>query len=212
MADTKQKQSGRTTPKGTKPDSLVRLQEKKGLVKRINVYLDSEVHEEYEQAQAQHQMLDRRAFRDGITTEAIHKIEQRYEAAKAAEDNNVVTMVLMRPVVHDEDGKELRGRAAYEYLLSQFQPSEEDIAEYREQHANDDPDGVPAYSADMAPHLISACLTDPVMSPEEVEETLEEWTFVEYMQLFSAAMQCSTGTQLGSLGKESGVMSAFTRS
>ncbi len=212
MADTRKKVNGRTTPKGTMPDGMVRLQEKKGLVKRIPVYLDNEVHEEYEEAHAQHLMLDRRAFRDGITDEAAIKIEQRYEAAKLAEDDNVVTMVLMRPVVHDEDGKELRGRAAYEHLVSQFQPSEEEIAEYRELHEKDDPEGVPAYSADMAPHLISACLTDPVMSPEEVEETLEEWTFTEYMQIFSAAMQCSTGTQLGSLGKGSGVMSAFTRS
>ena len=211
MADTKIKQNGRTTPKGTQPASLERLQEKKGLVKRIPVYLDSEVHEEYLDAQGQHQMLDRKSFRDGITTDAIHRIEKRWEAAKLAEDTNVVELVLKRPVLVVE-GKELRGRAAYEHLLAQFQPSEEEIAEYREQHATDDPEGVPAYSAEIAPYLISACLTEPEMTPEQVESTLEEWTFTEYMQIFSAAMQCSVGTQLGSLGKGSGVMSAFTRS
>jgi hypothetical protein len=215
VADTRK--NGRTTPKGTNPNSsprpttLDRLQSKKGIVRRIPVYVDTEVHEEYEAAQAALLRLDTRAVRDALTDEAVQRIQDRYDKAKVAEDENVAMLVLQRPEVTDEDGHQLRGRAAYEHLLSQFAPNEEEIAEYRAQHEADDPDGVPAYSADIAPHLISACLLEPKMTPEQVEEELSEWTLSEYMAVFGAAMECSTGTQIGSLGKGSGVTSAFTR-
>lgn len=169
---------------------LDRLRTKKGLVRKIPVYLDSDILQEYEDAQAEAE--------DGAEDD---RVKERLAAAQAALDSTTVTMVLRRPevVYEDEYGvtRTLRGRQAYEWLMENHPPTDAQNAESQEIHKVNAP-----YNADtFAPALISACCEDPVMTPEEVDELISEWTLPEVMVVFSAAMEICNSSQVGPLGK-----------
>jgi hypothetical protein len=220
---TKKSTTGRTTPKGTRPaaptktgqqyaNTKDRLATKKGIVRRVPIYLDSEAQDRFEKALNEYRRLDLRSVREAMTVEAVQRIQQELLDATEALKEQTVTLTLRRPVVTDEDGKVLKGRRAYEWLLEQYPPGDDDVEEYRKSFP-DDPDGQPLYNADtFTPALISACLEEPVMTPEEVDDMIGEWSMVEVMTVFNTCMECSHGSQVATLGKGSGVMSAFTRS
>lgn len=175
---------------------LDRLRSKKGLVRRIPVYLDSEVLRDYEEAQADVDMAEEEEQRSAAL--------ERLASAQAALEAVTVTMVLRRPEVVYEDeygvSRTLRGRQAYEWLMQNHPPTDEQNLESQEAHKVNAP-----YNADtFAPALISACCEDPKMTPEEVDELISEWTLPEVMVVFSAAMEICNTSQVGPLGKGSG--------
>ncbi len=181
----------------TKVPVLDRLKSKKGLVRRIPVYLDSEAILAYEEAQAE---VDDLTEDDSRRPEAVGRLAE----AKAALGESTVTLVLRRPEVtyDDEDGvtRTLRGRQAYEWLMENHPPTDEQNAQSQAEHSVNAP-----YDADtFAPALIAACCDDPKMTPEEADELISEWTLPEVMVVFSAAMEICNTSQVGPLGKGSG--------
>jgi hypothetical protein len=232
------KTTGRTTPRGTRPpvseakgprsgSTLDRLKSKKGLVRRLPVYLDSEVTAEFEDAKAAFDLLSNEMVRARTSDDEATAIVDRYKAAAEAMAENTVTMVIRRPIIrlvgegedercldHDEEPDEddgpvrtLKGRLAYEWLMEAHPPTDEQKAEELERSGSEAP-----YNADtFAPALIAACVEDPAMSPADADEMLAEWTFTEAMTVFTTCMEVCTGTQIASLGKGYGGMTASTK-
>lgn len=223
MGSAPTKSTGRTTPKGTRPkqrangngnanlNTLDHLRSKKGIVKRVPIYLDSEVQERFEEAVQAYARLDLKSYRDSLTDEAIKRIQQELIDATEELKQNTVMLTIRRPVCDDDDGRTLKGRRAYEWLLEQHPPTDDDVAEYRKSFP-DDPDGQPLYNGDTFPDaLISACLEEPAATPDEVAELTADWSQTEVLQIFNTCMECCHGTQVASLGKGFGVTNASSR-
>lgn len=205
--------SKRTTQKpktAHRPATADRLRSRKGLVRRLPVYLDSEILEEYMDAKGEADLLASSTSVSARTSdEARAAVAERLASAKAALEETTEYMVLRRPIVHyvDDDGVErtLKGRLAYEWVINQHPATPEQNAESQKEHGQDAP-----YNADtFAPAIISACLEEPEMTPEEVDELLGEWTLAEAMQIFSAAMEVCNASQVDTLGKGYGRTTGF---
>lgn len=182
-----------------KPPTFDRLKSKKGLVRRVPVYLDGEVQEEYEAAKIELDLLNNPAVAARTPEANKSAAVARYDAAKAALAEVTVTIVLASPRVTTDDDppRHLKGRQAYEWLMAQFPPSEEDNAKHREAHGVDAP-----YDADaFAPAIVAACAREPELTATQVDELFSEWTYNEVMAVFTAAMEVCNASSIGSLGK-----------
>jgi hypothetical protein len=191
------------TSQKAKKQTLDRLRSKKGMVKRIPVYLDSEVLQEHEAAKQALAVINDPASK--ATEEQRATVQVRFDQAEADLRENTVTLVLRRPVVKYKeempDGsyveRTLKGRPAYEYLIEQHPATDEQNAESQEKFKQDAP-----YDADtFAPALIAACCEDPEMTAEEVDDLLSEWNLLEAMTVFNACMEICNSSQVGSVGK-----------
>lgn len=227
------KATGRTTPKGTQPAGLTafdRLKSRKGITRRLPVYLDSEITDEFEAAKGEFDDLNSNEILKRRTSEERQgEIVARYQAASAAMEDNTLTLVLKRPLIHvqeDEDGDEvvvptaapdgttrtLKGRQAYEWIVSAHPPTDEQLEEWKAENSDREgaPTAQPPYDPNtFAPALVSACMVEPDLTAEQVMELMDEWTITEAMTLFHTAMEICNGTQIASLGKGSGGMSGF---
>jgi hypothetical protein len=222
---TAKKAGGRVTPKGghpsnrAKPATFDRLKSKKGIVRRLPVYLDSEITAEFEEAKADFdQYHENDILRARTADDVVQAAVDRYQAAAEAMVDNTVTLVLRRPEIVDDEGHMLKGRLAYDWISEQNPPSEKQMAEWdkenRDEEGNLKPEAQrspePPYNPDtFAPALIAACLAEPVLTPEQVDELISEWSYLEAMTLFEVAMEVSNGSQIASLGNGSGGIPNF---
>ena len=184
-----------------RPATLDRLKSKKGITRRIPVYLDGDLVDAFREAEAE--------WIKATTDPVLSKdqdlrdvLKTAMEEAKEALDEQTDWLILKRPVI-TVDGEELRGRKAYEWLISDNPPTEAQNEENQKQYKQDAP-----YNADTFPAaLISACLDEPRLDTKEVAELIEEWSTPEILNLFAIAMEVSNTNQVGYLGKGSGGMS-----
>lgn len=219
MGATQKKAGGRTTPKGTIPASFDRLKTRSGLIRRVPINLDSDAVDRYREAEEALAELENELLRKRKSPAEIDAIVAELAAAKQALDESTMTLVFRRPVIHvtgdPDDGEfftesagdgtttEKKGRQAYEWLVSHHPPTEEDNAESQRDHGVDAP-----YNGDaFAVSLIAASCFEPRMKRDQVEEIYNEWSQVEILTMFAAAMEVSTGHQMASLGKGSGTTS-----
>lgn len=191
-----------------RPATFDRLMSKKGVTRKIPVYLDADTQEEYVAAEG--------AYLNSLTNSDMDEddraeLKTAWEAAKEALEETTDWLTLKRPVVtvpvndDEPDGPkhELRGRRAYEWLTEHHPPTDEQNVESQKEHGVDAP-----YNADtFAPALISACCVEPQLTPDQVAALIEEWSLTEVFTLFTTAMEVSNSNQVGSLGKGSGRMS-----
>lgn len=203
------KAGGRTTPAGTRPpakqaDPLTRLKNRKGITRKLPIYLDSEVQEEFEAAKAAwDDLVSNDIVRQRTPEDERERIAARLKTAAEAMAENTIYLHLRRPeveMVHDDGTKQtLRGRAAYEHLLKVHPPTDEDTALIKQLHG--DEAEAPYGALTFMPALISACCEDPVMTPADVDDLTSEWTQTETLTVFGTCMEICNGSQIATLGK-----------
>lgn len=95
------------------------------------------------------------------------------------------------------------GRKAYEALINEHPPTEEDHETLRKEMGKEGDKKVKAdFSFDtFAPALIAASLADPDLSAEQVGELFEEWNNQELIELYQAAMSCNNTRRVAALGE-----------
>jgi hypothetical protein len=204
---TPQKKNGLEQPIRKAP-TFDRLKSKKGLVRKIPVYLDGETLEEWEQAKIEVDLLGNPSVAQRLTDEQKQKAHDRLDQAKVALDETTEWVTLRSPhITTDEDPpRQLKGRLAYEWLISQHPASEEDNAKHKEEHGVDAP-----YDADtFAPAIVAAC-ADGDLTVEQWDDLFSEWSFSEVMNVFTTAMEVCNASQVGDLGKGFGAMLGSTR-
>lgn len=93
------------------------------------------------------------------------------------------------------------GAEEFEALLHAHPPTKEDIATARRKGQSP-----PRFGDTFGPAFVAACLTEPVLSPEEVAVIWKDpaWSFEERDALFAAAWVANQVRQMPDLGKESG--------
>lgn len=92
------------------------------------------------------------------------------------------------------------GRKRYEELIAMAPPSDELIEDHKNRELPE-----PAYDAEvLAPILIAEACYEPVMTPEQVQELLDEWNINETLPLWTAALEVCTANRISQLGKGSG--------
>lgn len=210
----------------SRPSTTDHLQ-KKPLERRVRVYLDDEPIFALEEARAElaaveadaRQVYEQRfaRVRSAAATAAelvdidrglMAEMEQACEPArKAVADAEAAVLeasrvyTLRSPHI-ERDGKPLRGRRAFEQLIAEHPPSDDDHDDARK--AIGRPEALARWHADtFTPALIAACCADPALTVEQATEMYEEWTDGEISEIFAAAIAVSQGTRQVDLGKAS---------
>lgn len=175
---------GRTT-EPNRPQPADHLPKKQARRTRCALLLSEDAAEALEEAQ-------RDLFLAGEDPERLAAAQARYDAAQA--DVEKATLVLHFRGI---------GRKRYDDLIDEHPPTEKQLAKYRERKAEEarkplaEREYVPAPAFDLetfAPALISAALTDPVWTPEQVDEFFSgpEWNVGEIQLAFNTAMDAQT--------------------
>jgi hypothetical protein len=104
------------------------------------------------------------------------------------------------------------GRKAYQALIEEHPPTEEQKKQYQTEHGME----APYDQETFAPALVAACAYDSdgelIWTVEEAEEVFEEWNSSEIVTLFQAAIQCNSARRVTDLGKASGSTRSFGKS
>lgn len=118
----------------------------------------------------------------------LERLEYEVRAAEEAVRASTAWFVFRKPTP--------QGRKRYEKLVDAHPPTEEQIAE-----ATAEGREKPPYNSEtFAPALISFACAEPVLTIEEATELLEDWSFTECAELFSAALAVCTGRRSVNLG------------
>lgn len=164
----------------SRPATFDHLKKKKPLEKRVPIYLDDETVERMQLAEQMH------------STMPNEETQAELDAASAALKESTVTMVF-RSI----------GRKAYEKLVSEHPPTDEQIAE-----AEKDNEPKPAYNIDtFAPALVLKSCVEPKMTEDEVlvifegDDETPAWNTTEILEIWLAALEVNTQRRVVSLGK-----------
>jgi hypothetical protein len=171
-----------------KPPTFDRLKKKAPLEQKVTVVVDAELFESYEQATS---ALERAK----LLNEPTEELEAAATAAEEALRQDGVETLVFRSI----------GRKAYDALVEEYPPTEEQITEYRADNPQRDGSpgkGKPAYNIEtFAPALIAASCVEPEMTVEQVTELFDGWTSVEIQELWVAALAVNTQRRVVKLGK-----------
>lgn len=166
---------------------------KKAIHKNVWICMDSEV-----------------AERHALSEEELRRVERR--ANTRPEDAAAQDELAEAKKAHDKITEELRdqsvqfkfkslGRKKYEQLLMDHPISDEDIK--RAERAGQDPSSL-SWGQSFAPALVAACLVEPELTFEQVNEIFEdsdEWNGAETLLLFSTALEVNQTRAVPNLGK-----------
>lgn len=202
---------------------------KKPLEKRVTVFLDdgpiealeearaeledaeAEASEEYERRlklarnapsiPSAAEILTIEAGLDATRTEKLAPYRDAVTAAEEAVRNASQEFVFRSPKI-ERDGKEIRGRRAFETLVGEHEPTDEDHDDARKMTGQSE--ALAGWHSDtFIPALISACASSPTVSVEQATEMYEEWNDAEVGDLFQASLLVSRGVRQVDLGKSS---------
>ncbi len=127
-------------------------------------------------------------------TAAKREVEEARKALQDAYDEQVEATVEMR--------FRSIGRRAYEEILDQHKPSEEQRKEAEEKNTTVNYDYTTFPAA-----LVAACCIEPKMTEEDALDLYNEWNYSEFSVLFNAALECCTTRRVGDLGNVYGTTS-----
>jgi hypothetical protein len=172
-----------------------RLKKRSRPTKKLAVYLDEEASAEV--AFLEPEVKRARALLHPDNDRLTELAEQLKEAeAKRDASREILTFQAV-------------GRKTYRKLMDQHPPTEEQIAEFVEHQAKapDDqrlPGSEPEFNPETFPlALIHATLVSPRFeSIDELEEMLDEWTEMEFMQLWMTAMAVCGTSRVHTWGKD----------
>lgn len=170
-----------------KPATFDHLKKKQPLERKVTIPLSQEAVDAYHDAEQAYE-------RAKILNEPADALKEALDAARAAVLEESVQMVF-RSI----------GRKAYDALLEEFPPTEEQIAEYRKEHADKDGNpakkGEPPYNIELfAPALIAASCVEPKMTVDQVNEIFDEWNSTEIAEIWTAAHEVNTSRRVVQLG------------
>lgn len=201
--------------------------QKKPLEQRVRVFLDDEPIEALEdareelsdaEAHAEKRYQTRLALaRQANTTptelmtiekslddERIAAVKDKRDAVEAAEKAvlEASQLYVFRSPRIQHDGQELRGNRAFQQLISDHPPEDEDHDDAR--LITGRPEALARWhTATFAPALIAACCTEPKLTIKQATEIYEDWTDAESGELFTAALSVCEGSRQVALGKSS---------
>lgn len=92
------------------------------------------------------------------------------------------------------------GRKAYDALLRQHPPTDEQKAEAQKEGTPEPPYDIDNFSV----ALVAASCVDPVLTVEQVRELTDEWNTAEFVPCWMAALEVNTQRRVADLGKASG--------
>lgn len=153
------------------------LSGKKPATKKLQIILDPEAYEAYEEAQA---------LLSEATAENRTEREEALEAAKERLSDAVVTMKFQSV-----------GRKRYDEIIDAHPATEEQKAQAKKQGIEE----TPSYNLEtFPPALVAASLVEPDLTLEDVQELYDTWNNAEVMELFLAALEVNTIRRTGDLG------------
>lgn len=147
------------------------------------------------------EILSIEAGLDGARAEKLTPYREAVAAAEEAVRATSQEFVFRSPKI-ERDGKEIRGRRAFETLVAEHEPADEDHDDARKMTGQ--PEALAGWHSDtFIPALISACAATPTVTVEQATEMYEEWNDAEVGDLFAAALLVSRGARQVDLGKSS---------
>jgi hypothetical protein len=165
-----------------RPATFDRLRKKQPLQKLVTIPLSSEAVEAYDRAE---NALERARLLN--ETDKLSGLELELEGARAHLENESETLVFQS-----------MGRLAYDDLVEEHPPTEEQIKEFQEANGGK---GRPPYNIDtFAPALVAASCVEPQMTVDEVNVLFTEWNATEVAELWVAALEVNTQRRVVSLG------------
>ena len=160
-----------------------RLNRKKPLTREVKVYMEPDLVDAVMEAEAQCQIaaLQERPAEEQALLKSVYD-----EAVAAAEE--CVELMRFQSI----------GRKAYEDLVNEYPPTEEQLAEAVAEGA-----ATPPYDGDVFPAaLIAATCTSHELTVEDVLGWIDEWNALEVLELFQAALVVCTQTRRLELGND----------
>lgn len=175
-------QTSKARPVGPRPATFDHLKKKQPLERTVTVVLSDEAARAYAEAA---EALERAR----LTGKATPELEQATATARAALEAETVTL-RFRSI----------GRKAYDALVRDCPPTDEDKAEAKEKGEPE-----PLYDVGtFAPALIAASCVEPTLTAEQVTELWDEWNTAEIMPCWMAALEVNTQRRVVDLGKGNG--------
>lgn len=180
--------------------TLDHLKKRQPITRTLPIYLDQEAFDRYTEALTNYENEEQRPRRVDAETERLDTLRAERDAAEEALNESTVVITL-RSI----------GRKAYEAIVDANQPTnaqkERAAKEAKEMGARPQP--LPYNPDTFAPALIAATVIEPPMTPEDVQEIMDDWNQPEIIQLFTAAMEVCQSSRVGHLGKGSGRTAPF---
>lgn len=171
----------------TRPPTFDHLRKKPPREERVAVHVDDGAVRRWEEATAGLRAAEA-AARGDAQAEPVVAARAERDAARAALDGSTVWLVF-RAV----------GRKAYDQLVRDHPPTEEQLAEKR-----DPGTPTPAWNLDTFPvALIAASCVEPAMTVEEAQTIWDEWNGGEIADLWMAALRANTTRRVVEMGKAS---------
>lgn len=169
-------------PVGPRPATFDHLKKKQPMERTVSVVLSDDAATAWQDASAA-------VERARLTGKPTDDLEAAAAEARAALEAETVTL-RFRSI----------GRKAYDALLRQHPPTEEQKAEATKEGTPEPPYDIDSF----APALVAASCIEPMMTPEQVRELWDEWNTAEILPCWMAALEVNTQRRVVDLGKGNG--------
>lgn len=133
--------------------------------------------------------------------EALAPYREKVDSAERAVLAASREFVFRSPQI-ERDGETIRGNRAFQEIVSEHPPTDEDHDQVRK--ATGRPEALASWNrTTFAPALVAATCVDPVLSDEQAQEMFADWNDAEVDELLAAALTVSQSARQVDLGKAS---------